>query len=69
MFKPQMLEAIFVAGSVLAGMTGSFWPKVLVAICPLNRLEAPVHWRMMEPRPPRDPFGSVESLSKLRLYR
>jgi hypothetical protein len=50
-------------------MTGSFWPKVVVAICPLNRLEAPLHWRIMEPRPPRDPFGSVESLSKLRLYR
>jgi hypothetical protein len=69
MFKPQMLEAIFVAGSVLAGMTGSFLPKVVVALCPLNRLEAPIHWRIMDPRSPRDPIGSVESLSKIPLYR
>ena len=69
MFKPQMLEAIFVAGSVLAGMTGPLVPKVVVALCPLNRLEAPLHWRMMDPRSPRDPIGSVESISKIPLYR
>lgn len=69
MCKPQMLEAVFVAGSVLAGMTGSLVPKAMVALCPLNRLEVPLHWRIMDPRSPRDPIGSVESFSKIPLYR
>jgi hypothetical protein len=69
MFKPQMLEAIFVAGSVLAGMTGPILPKVAIALCPLNRLEAPLHWRIMDPRSVHDPIGSVESLSKIPFYR
>lgn len=69
MFKPQMLEAIFVAGSVLAGMTGSFVPKILVAVCPLNRPETPIHWRIMDPRSLHDPIGAVESLSKIPFRR
>jgi hypothetical protein len=78
MLKPQMLEAIFVAGSVLAGMTGSFMPKmlvafcvpkVLIALCPPVRVEAPLHWRIMDPRSLREPIGSVESLSKIPFYR
>lgn len=69
MLKPQMLEAIFVAGSVLAGMTGTLWPKVVVAVCPPTKLEWPLHWRIMDPRSTHDPIGSVESLSKIPLYR
>jgi hypothetical protein len=69
MFKPQMLEAIFVAGSVLAGMTGPILPKVVIALCPPARVEAPLHWRIMDPRSLREPIGSVESLSKLPFYR
>ena len=69
MFKPQMMEAIFVAGSVLAGMTGSILPKVVIALCPMNRVEVPIHWRVVDPRSLRNPAGSVESLSRIHLYR
>jgi hypothetical protein len=69
MFKPQMMEAIFVAGSVLAGMTGSILPKVVIALCPMNRVEVPIHWRVVDPRSLRNPVGSVESLSRIHLYR
>ncbi len=69
MLKPQMLEAIFVAGSVLAGMTGSYLPKMVMALCPLNRPDVPIHWRIMDPRSLHDPIGAVESLSKIPVYR
>jgi hypothetical protein len=69
MFKPQMLEAVFVAGSVLAGMTGSFWTKTVLSHVCLQKVEAPIHWRIIDPRSLRDPIGSVESLSGISLYR
>lgn len=68
MLKPQMLEAIFVAGSVLAGMTGNFWSKAVVSVC-MVKPENAIHWRIIDPRRLRDPIGSVESLSALPLYR
>ena len=69
MFKPQILEAIFVAGSVLAGMAGPNWSNaILNALC-VEKPEIPIHWRIIDPRSLRDPIGTVESLSRIPLYR
>ena len=57
MLKPQMLEALFVAGSVLAGMTGQFWAKApaLLANQTLIRIEVVTAPRAPAPLAPR--FG------------
>lgn len=69
MFKPQMLEAIFVAGSVLAGIAGPSCTKAVVAICHCVKPETHLPWHIIDPRTLRDPIGAVESLSKIPLYR
>ena len=77
MRKAQMMEAIFVAGSVLAGMTGPLWSHApglwqRQALIRYELVSQSVH-RMMDPRNLCDFNGNIhgpmEAVSRLFVQR
>jgi hypothetical protein len=69
MLKPEMLEAIFVAGGVLAGMAGPSWIKAPFTVDTDRLIKVELVRRMMDPRSGNERIGSLEAVPAVCLWR
>ncbi len=69
MLKAEMLEAVFVAGAVLAGMSGASWIKAPSTMDRNRLIKVELVRRMMDPRSGNERIGSMEAVPAVCVWR